>query len=103
MRRRVVLVGLLGRVPALASAGEQANATTVTGETGYLNLLTGDTRPARGWSFGLYYNNWDRVFKDFSIPGFVPTVNKKPAYDWDRVSASLGVGLTDRWEASVLV
>jgi len=103
MRRRVLLVALLGLVPALASAGEQANAPSVTGETGYFNLLTGDTLPAHGWSFGLYYNNWDRIFKDFSVPGFVPTVDKRPAYDWDRVAASVGVGITDRWEASVLV
>jgi len=101
MRRRVVLVALLGLVPALASAGEQANAPTATGETGYFTLLTGDTLPARGLSFGLYYNNWDRIFKggDFLPLG----ISKRPAFDWDRIDASVGFGLTDRWEASVAV
>jgi outer membrane protein OmpA-like peptidoglycan-associated protein len=101
MRRRVLLVALLGLVPALASAGEQANAPTTTGETGYFTLLTGDTLPARGLSFGLYYNNWDRIFKGGDILPL--NISKKPAFDWDRIDASVGFGLTDRWEASVAV
>src|SRR3954471_9349887 len=44
-----------------ALAAEQANAPTVTGETGLFSLLTGDTLPRGGRSFGLYYNNWDRI------------------------------------------
>src|SRR5262249_7870750 len=82
LRRRVLLVALMGLVPALASAGEQANAPTVTGETGYFNLLTGDTLPQAGWSFGLYYNNWDRVFKGGDL--LPANASKKLAYDWDR-------------------
>ncbi|HTQ78716.1 MAG TPA: hypothetical protein VMM92_01885, partial [Thermoanaerobaculia bacterium] len=97
----MLLVALLGLVPALASAGEQANAPTATGETGYFTLLTGDTLPEHGLSFGIYYNNWDRIFKGGDL--LPPGISKKPAYDWDRVDASLGFGITDRWEASVAV
>jgi outer membrane protein OmpA-like peptidoglycan-associated protein len=101
MRRRVLVVALLGLVPALASAGEQANAPTATGETGYFTLFTGDTLPEHGLSFGLYYNNWDRIFKGgTALP---PGISKKPAYDWDHIDASVGFGITDRWEASVAV
>ena len=50
------------------ASGEQANAPTACGETGLFTLLTGDTLPAGGWSFGLYYNDWDRLI-DFSDPG----------------------------------
>jgi outer membrane protein OmpA-like peptidoglycan-associated protein len=101
MKRRVVLVALLGLVPALASAGEQANAPTATGETGYFTLLTGDTIPEHGLSFGLYYNNWDRIYKGGSF--LPPGISKKPAFDWDHFDASVGFGITDRWEASVAV
>jgi outer membrane protein OmpA-like peptidoglycan-associated protein len=101
MKRRVLLVALLGLVPALASAGEQANAPTATGETGYFTLLTGDTIPEHGLSFGLYYNNWDRIYKGGT---FLPSgISKKPAFDWDHFDASVGFGITDRWEASVAV
>jgi hypothetical protein len=50
------------------ASGEQANAPTACGETGLFTLLSGDTLPASNWSFGLYYNDWDRLI-DFSDPG----------------------------------
>jgi outer membrane protein OmpA-like peptidoglycan-associated protein len=98
---------LLGLVPALGTAAEQANAPTVTGETGLFTLLSGDTLPRGGWSFGLYYNNWDRLIEsDFPNPDD-PDSPDCPAcevsLDWNRVSASLGYGITDRWEVSVAV
>jgi hypothetical protein len=49
------------------AAGEEANAPTACGETGLFTLLSGDTLPRGGWSFGLYYNNWDRLI-DFDEP-----------------------------------
>ena len=49
------------------ASGEQANAATACGETGLFTLLSGDTLPAGGWSFGLYYNDWDRLI-DFDDP-----------------------------------
>jgi outer membrane protein OmpA-like peptidoglycan-associated protein len=97
------VVALLGLVPAAAMAeeAEQANSASVTGETGLFSLLTGDTLPRGGWSFGIYYNNWDRVIdldQRYSL-------NDKGqlSVDWNRVSASLGWGITDRWELSVMV
>src|SRR5947199_2258038 len=97
------VIALAGLVPTMAMAqdGEQANAASVTGETGLFSLLTGDTLPQHGWSFGLYYNNWDRVIdldRQFSL-------NNKGqlSLDQNRVSASLGWGITDRWEVSVMV
>ena len=56
----VGILALVSLAPTWASAAEQANAASVTGETGLFTLLTGDTLPRGGWSFGLYYNNWDR-------------------------------------------
>jgi hypothetical protein len=49
------------------ASGEEANAPTACGETGLFTLLSGDTLPTGGWSFGLYYNDWDRLI-DFSDP-----------------------------------
>ena len=63
------LVTLLGMMPILASAGEEANAPTATGETGLFTLLSGETLPQGQWSFGLYYNNWDRLLE---FDGFDP-------------------------------
>jgi outer membrane protein OmpA-like peptidoglycan-associated protein len=96
----IALAGLVSSA-AMAEEAEQANAASVTGETGLFSLLTGDTLPRGGWSFGIYYNNWDRVIdldKQFSL-------NDKGqlSIDWNRVSASLGWGITDRWELSVMV
>ncbi len=94
-------IALVSLAPAMAMAAEQANAASVTGETGLFSLLTGDTLPRGGWSFGLYYNNWDRVIdldRRFSLND-----KSQLSLDWNRVSASLGWGITDRWEVSVLV
>jgi outer membrane protein OmpA-like peptidoglycan-associated protein len=94
----LILVALVCLVPTLASAGEQANAPTVTGETGLFTLLTGETLPQGSWSFGLYYNNWDRLVDMSSLlcPGC------EVSGDWNRLGASFGYGITDRWEVSVL-
>jgi outer membrane protein OmpA-like peptidoglycan-associated protein len=90
---------LLSLVPGWAMAGEEANAPTVTGETGLFTLLSGDTLPRGGWSFGLYYNNWDRLF---DLPDGVGRDDRDElSLDWNRLSASVGYGITDRWELSV--
>jgi hypothetical protein len=93
-------IALVSLAPAMAMAAEQANAASVTGETGLFSLLTGDTLPRGGWSFGLYYNNWDRIIdldRRFSL-----NKDSQLSLDWNRVGASLGYGITDRWEVSVL-
>ena len=94
----LLLVALVGLWPMLASAGEEANGPTATGETGLFTLLSGETLPQGGWSFGLYYNNWDRILE---IDGFNP--EEDISVDWNRLSASLGYGITDRWEMSLMV
>lgn len=96
--RCFLLVALVSLAPAMATAAEQANAASVTGETGYFTLLSGDTLPQGGWSFGLYYNNWDRLL-DLGVD-----IDEDDAsVDWNRLSASFGYGLTDRWEVSLMV
>ena len=94
--RRLWMIALVSLVPSVASAAEQANAASVTGETGLFTLLSGDTLPRGGWSFGLYYNNWDRLL-DVDLP------DDQRSVDWNRLSASFGYGITDRWELSVMV
>jgi outer membrane protein OmpA-like peptidoglycan-associated protein len=83
-------------------AGEEANAPTVTGETGLFTLWSGETLPQGGWSFGLYYNNWDRLFDGPDL-AFRDDDEDSLSLDWNRLSASLGYGITDRWEVSVAV
>ncbi|MGH7490038.1 MAG: hypothetical protein ACREMY_31195, partial [bacterium] len=89
---------LVGLAPTLAMAAEQANAPTATGETGLFTLMTGDTLPQGGWSFGLYYNNWDPLVDIRDFPGHV---KNDMSLDLHRVDASVGYGITDRWEISV--
>jgi hypothetical protein len=103
----LLLVALVCMAPTLASAGEGANGPTATGETGLFTLLSGETLPQGGWSFGLYYNNWDRVVDISGLPDPETGTPNCPAceasLDWNRVSASLGYGFTDRWEVSLMV
>jgi len=94
------LIMLVGLVPALASAAEQANAPTATGETGLFTLMTGDTLPQGGLSFGLYYNNWDPLIDIREFPG---RRKNEMSLDYHRVDASVGYGINDRWEVSVAV
>lgn len=91
--KSLLLLALLGLVPALASAQGRADAPTASGETGLFTLLSGDTLPGGQWDFGIYYNNWDPVVRQ---PGFVNL-----PVDWNQVSASVGYGLTDWWEVTV--
>jgi len=98
--RYLVVFTLASLVPSLSPAAEQANAPTVTGETGLFTLLSGDTLPRGGWSFGLYYNNWDRLIE---LPDGLGRDDDSLSVDWNRLSASLGYGFTDRWEVSVAV
>lgn len=76
-----------------AVADERVNAPTITGETGYFSLFTGETLPRGTWSFGFYYNNWDRVFE------FADDAD----LDWNRLSASVGYGVTENFEISLML
>ncbi len=106
MRKAYVWVAALmicGSSVAMADNG--ANAPSVTGETGYFNLLSPDTLPKGQWSLGFYYNNWDRLV----IPEAPANVQllAGSSSDWDyehnRVSASVGYGITDNFELSLLL
>ena len=63
-----------------APAAEEANAPTVTGETGLFTLLSGDAIPGGNWSFGLYYNNWDRILGEDEQPGTEQRPQDDPAF-----------------------
>jgi outer membrane protein OmpA-like peptidoglycan-associated protein len=115
MKKLILLLGVMLLVamgPAPASAGEQSNAASITGETGLFSLLSGDTLPQGGWSFGLYYNNWDRIISggaffpnpdDPNPPLCLACRGADVSLDWNRISASLAYGITDRWELSLMV
>jgi hypothetical protein len=66
------------------ASGEEAHGPSCTGETGLFTLLSGDTVPQGGWSFSLYYNDWDRLVED--------DIDVEST-DWLRLSAALGYGL----------
>ncbi len=102
--RKTLLVLILvafcaGGLPAFA---QLSSAPTATGETGMFTLLDGWTLPKGEWSLGFYYNNWDRLVAP--VPGGVSRpLSDNWDYDWNRLSASVGYGLTDRFELSVMV
>ncbi|HLX08327.1 MAG TPA: hypothetical protein VKY89_10745, partial [Thermoanaerobaculia bacterium] len=94
--KNLLVAALLGLVPALAWAGEHADAPTNTGETGLFTLQSGETLPQGGWDFSLYYNNWNPVLRQ---PGFPD----QKIFFWNEESASIGYGLTDWWELTLSV
>jgi len=79
-------------------------APTWSGETGLFTTVTGNTLHQGDLSFGIYAQNWRLLAGP--APQFVPPSRrsyKDYGYDWDKVSASIGYGLTDRWEISGMV
>jgi outer membrane protein OmpA-like peptidoglycan-associated protein len=85
-----------------AAGAQQADAPTVTGETGLFTLIDGWTVPDGQWSLGFYYNNWDRLVAP--VPGGVDApLSDDWDYDWNRLSASAGYGVTDRFELTIMV
>jgi hypothetical protein len=94
---------VLGRIaPAAAQApappAPPPAAPTSTGETGLFNVLSAETLPERGFSFSLYYNNWDRLIDLHST-----VTSDSLEYDRTRLSASFGYGITRKWEVAVQV
>lgn len=79
-------------------------APTSSGQTGLFETVTADTLGARNLSFGIYFNDYDLLAgpaQDFAIPsnrGY-----QDMSYDHYRLSASVGFGLTDRWEITAMV
>lgn len=79
-------------------------APTHSGQTGLFETVTADTLRQGTWSFGIYFNDWDLTAgeaRDFAPPS--AREYQDMSYDLYRLSASIGVGLTDRWEVSAMV
>jgi outer membrane protein OmpA-like peptidoglycan-associated protein len=79
-------------------------APTHSGQTGLFETVTADTLRQGTWSFGVYFNNWDLTAgeaRDFAQPS--AREYQDMSYDLYRLSASVGVGITDRWEVSAML
>lgn len=79
-------------------------APTHSGQTGLFDTVTADTLRQGTWSFGVYFNDWDLTAGE--AEDFAPDSARDyedMSYDLYRLSASIGVGLTDRWEVSAMV
>jgi len=78
----------------------RAKAPTSSGETGLFTTITPDTLGRGNWSFGIYLNDYDLLAgrSPFTIPS--ARGNERMGYDLYRLNASIGVGITDRWEIS---
>src|SRR5712691_5443025 len=79
-------------------------APTVSGQTGLFETVTADTLHRGDLSLGVYFNNWNLLSgpaADFSFPSARPYRNMSD--DLTRLSGSVGYGLSDRWELSVMV
>jgi outer membrane protein OmpA-like peptidoglycan-associated protein len=79
-------------------------APSSDGLTGLFTTVTGDTLHRGDLSFGIWYQDFDLVAA--SAKEFAPLTARKykdMGYDRYRASASLGYGLTDRWEASIMM
>src|SRR5262249_27668441 len=99
MKRRIAWCAVLGLIASAGFADDGANGPTITGETGYFSLFTSTSLPQGEWSFGLYYNNWDRAVAPAPTP---PGFTNDMGYDFHRLSASLAYGFTDSFEMSVM-
>ena len=79
-------------------------APTHSGQTGLFETVTADTLRRGNWSFGVYFNDWDLTAgeaEDLAPPS--AREYQDLSYDLYRLSASVGVGLTDRWEVSAML
>lgn len=79
-------------------------APTSSGQTGLFETVTADTLRQGDWSFGIYFNDWDLLAgeaRDFAPPS--AREYQDMSYDLYRLSASIGVGITDRWEVSAML
>ncbi|HEY0159815.1 MAG TPA: OmpA family protein [Thermoanaerobaculia bacterium] len=66
--------------------------------------MTADTLRQGTWSFGVYFNDWDLLAGE--ARNFAPPSAREyedMSYDLYRLSASIGVGITDRWEVSAML
>jgi outer membrane protein OmpA-like peptidoglycan-associated protein len=78
-------------------------APTWSGETGLFTTVTGNTLRRGDVSFSVYAQNWRLLAgpaREFHAVSRRPYMDY--GYDLDRVSASIGYGLSDRWEVSAM-
>jgi outer membrane protein OmpA-like peptidoglycan-associated protein len=79
-------------------------APTASGQTGLFETVTADTLRRGEWSFGVYFNDYDLLAgeaREFAPPS--AREYEDLSYDLYRLSASIGVGITDRWEVSAML
>jgi outer membrane protein OmpA-like peptidoglycan-associated protein len=79
-------------------------APTSSGQTGLFETVVADTLRQGEWSFGVYFNDYDLLAA--SAPDLAPPSARDYqdlSYDLYRLSASIGVGLTDRWELTAML
>ena len=116
MKHRLLfpLLILLAAVPALLQAQDTMPITredqlrfftpTVSGQTGLFETVSADTLHRGEWAFGVYYNDYDLLAGPAN--GLAPPSARDPedlSYDLYQLSASIGVGLTDRWEITAML
>jgi len=76
-------------------------APSSSGETGLFTIVTGDQLKHGDWSFGVYLNGYNESAgpaRSFAPPS--ARDYRDMGYDLYRLDASIGYGLTDRWEVS---
>ena len=79
-------------------------APSVSGQIGLFETVTADTLRQGELSFGIYFNDYDLLAgeaRDFAPPS--AREYQDMSYDLYRVSASIGYGLTDRWDISAML
>jgi outer membrane protein OmpA-like peptidoglycan-associated protein len=97
---------ILSAQDAMISREDQLRffAPTSSGQTGLFETVTADMLRRGEWSFGVYFNDYD--LEAGPAPEFAPPSAREfhpMSYDLYRLSASIGVGLTDRWEVSAML
>ena len=89
----------------LASTGiaaqTQTAAPSVSGETGLFHVLTGNTLPKGTWSGGAFYESQARLVTEISC--LLPPLTSDWGYDHERLSASVGYGISDNFEISLML
>jgi outer membrane protein OmpA-like peptidoglycan-associated protein len=83
----------------------KAVAPSSSGQTGLFETVTADTLHRGDLSFGIYYNDWDLEAAPAPLSLRPPSARdyNDMGYDLYRLSASIGYGITDRWEISAMV
>lgn len=79
-------------------------APSVSGQIGLFETVTADTLRQGELSFGVYFNDYDLLAgeaRDFAPPS--QREYQDMSYDLYRVSASIGYGITDRWDISAML